>query len=264
MYFTIGKNSRRLHLRHDPDVGGASGGVFRFNVPFFGAQIPFEVLWFPLVLFGFAILGGIYPFHNWSPDGHVAAPTAVSMFHAGVLMKLGAFAALRVGVMLLPEGAKGSHAVIVVLTFINVVYGSFIAMRQTGSEIHDGYSSVSHMGLVSMGFATLNYHGYLGASLQMFAHGVMTAMLFATVGMIYDRAHTSMILELSGMAKKMPFVFNWFYDASSSMGMPGFAGFIAEFPIFRGDVARGNVARHAGIYRPRITPCSPQSRQSLL
>ncbi|MBI5053662.1 MAG: NADH-quinone oxidoreductase subunit M, partial [Chloroflexi bacterium] len=235
MYFTIGKNTGVYTFDMIQMSAAQAAGAFRFNVPFFGAQIPFEVLWFPLVFFGFAVLGGIYPFHNWSPDGHVAAPTAVSMFHAGVLMKLGAFAALRVGVMLLPEGAKVHMPWIVVLTFINVVYGSFIAMRQTDLKYMIGYSSVSHMGLVSMGFATLNYQGYLGASLQMFAHGVMTAMLFATVGMIYDRAHTRMIPELGGMGKKMPFVLIGFIIASlSSMGRPGFAGFIAEFPIFMG------------------------------
>ncbi|MEK7278431.1 MAG: NADH-quinone oxidoreductase subunit M [Chloroflexota bacterium] len=211
-------------------------GVFNFNidVPFLGAK-PFEWVWFPFVFFGFAVLGGIYPFHNWSPDGHVAAPTAVSMFHAGVLMKLGAFAALRVGIMLLPEGAKAHLPWIVILALINVVYGAFIAMRQTDLKYMIGYSSVSHMGLVSMGFATLNYYGYLGASMQMFAHGVMTAMLFATTGMIYDRAHTRMMPELGGMAKKMPFVLVGFTIATlSSMGMPGFAGFMAELPIFMG------------------------------
>jgi NADH-quinone oxidoreductase subunit M len=235
MYFTIGKNTGVYTFDMIKMSAAQAAGAFHFNVSFFGAQVPFEVLWFPLVFFGFAVLGGIYPFHNWSPDGHVAAPTAVSMFHAGVLMKLGAFAALRVGVMLLPEGAKVHMPWIVVLTFINVVYGSFIAMRQTDLKYMIGYSSVSHMGLVSMGFATLNYHGYLGAALQMFAHGVMTAMLFATVGMIYDRAHTRMIPELGGMAKKMPFVLIGFVIAClSSMGMPGFAGFIAEFPIFMG------------------------------
>ncbi|MBI5712079.1 MAG: NADH-quinone oxidoreductase subunit M, partial [Chloroflexi bacterium] len=146
MYFTIGKNTGVYTFDMIQMSAAQAAGAFRFNVPFFGAQIPFEVLWFPLVFFGFAVLGGIYPFHNWSPDGHVAAPTAVSMFHAGVLMKLGAFAALRVGVMLLPEGAKVHMPWIVVLTFINVVYGSFIAMRQTDLKYMIGYSSVSHMG----------------------------------------------------------------------------------------------------------------------
>ncbi|HKZ69650.1 MAG TPA: NADH-quinone oxidoreductase subunit M [Anaerolineales bacterium] len=210
-------------------------GALDVSINLFGAAIPFENLWFPIVFFGFAVLGGIFPFHNWSPDGHVAAPTAVSMFHAGVLMKLGAFAALRVGIQLMPEGAKVHLWWIFLLTFINVIYGAFIAMRQTDLKYMIGYSSVSHMGLVTMGFATLNYHGYLGGGMQMFAHGVMTAMLFATVGMIYDRAHTRMMPELGGMAKKMPWVMIGFTIAAlSSMGMPGFAGFMAEFPIFMG------------------------------
>jgi NADH-quinone oxidoreductase subunit M len=210
-------------------------GAFQEAINLFGLSIPFENFWFPIVFFGFAILAGIFPFHNWSPDGHVAAPTAVSMFHAGVLMKLGAFAALRVGIQLMPEGARVHLPWIYILTFINVIYGSFIAMRQTDLKYMIGYSSVSHMGLVSMGFATLNYYGYLGGAMQMFAHGVMTAMLFATVGMIYDRAHTRMMPELGGLARKMPWVLVGFTIAAlSSMGMPGFAGFVAEFPIFMG------------------------------
>lgn len=116
----------------------------------------FQVFWFPFVFFGFAVLGGLFPFHNWSPDGHVAAPTAVSMFHAGVLMKLGAFAALRVGIMLLPEGAHFWSWLIMILALVNVVYGAFIAMVQTDFKYVIGFSSVSHMGLVMLGFATLN------------------------------------------------------------------------------------------------------------
>ena len=123
------------------------------------SQPTFQIIWFPFVFFGFAILGGIFPFHNWSPDGHVAAPTAVSMFHAGVLMKLGAFAALRVGIMLLPEGAKYLGPWIILLTLVNVVYGAFIASVQTDFKYVIGFSSVSHMGLVAMGFATLNREG---------------------------------------------------------------------------------------------------------
>jgi len=152
--------------------------------------VAFQKFWFPFVFFGFAVLGGIFPFHSWSPDGHVAAPTAVSMFHAGVLMKLGAFAALRVGIMLLPEGAKFHMPWIILLTLVNVVYGSFIAMVQTDFKYVIGFSSVSHMGLVLMGFATLNPDGLMGAGVQMFSHGIMTALFFAVVGMVYDRAHT--------------------------------------------------------------------------
>jgi len=215
-----------------------SSGLETFNLLALeeaGFSIPFQRLWFPFVFLGFAVLGGLWPFHNWSPDGHVAAPTAVSMFHAGVLMKLGAFASLRIGIMLLPEGARFWLPVVILLALVNVVYGAFIAMRQTDFKYVIGFSSVSHMGLVMMGFATLNRNGLLGAGVQMFSHGIMTALFFAVVGMIYDQAHTRMIPELGGFAKKMPWVAVAFIIGGLvSMGMPGFSGFIAEFPIFMG------------------------------
>lgn len=195
----------------------------------------FQIIWFLPVFMGFAVLGGIFPFHNWSPDGHVAAPTAVSMFHAGVLMKLGAFAALRVGIMLLPEGALYWKWVILGLATVNVVYGAFIAFVQTDMKYVIGFSSVSHMGLVMLGFATLTEKGMIGASIQMFSHGVMTALFFAVVGMIYDRAHTRDIPSLGGMIKVLPWTAVAFIIGSLvSMGMPGFSGFVAEFPIFMG------------------------------
>lgn len=184
---------------------------------------------------GFAILAGMFPFHNWSPDGHVAAPTAVSMIHAGVLMKLGAYAAMRMGIQFLPEGAVYWMPFIIILTTINVVYGSLVAMRQTDLKYMIGYSSVSHMGLVTMGFATMSMLGFTGAGIQMVSHGLMTAMFFACVGMIYDRAHSRDMNKLSGMMKMFPWVTVAFIVASLvSMGMPGLSGFIAEFPIFLG------------------------------
>jgi NADH-quinone oxidoreductase subunit M len=200
-----------------------------------GFSADFQKLWFPFVFLGFAVLGGIFPFHNWSPDGHVAAPTAVSMFHAGVLMKLGAFAALRVGIMLLPEGAKFWMPMIIILTVVNVVYGAFIAMVQSDFKYVIGFSSVSHMGLVAMGFATLTSDGMLGAGMQMFSHGVMTALFFAIVGMVYDQAHTREIPRLGGIRKVMPLLAPAFIIGGLvSMGMPGLSGFAAEFPIFMG------------------------------
>lgn len=200
-----------------------------------GFSTTFQRFWFPFVFFGFAVLGGIFPVHNWSPDGHVAAPTAVSMFHAGVLMKLGAFAALRVGIMLLPEGARFWAPLILGLATVNVVYGALIAMVQSDFKYVIGFSSVSHMGLVMLGFATLNLKGLTGAGLQMFSHGVMTALFFAVVGMVYDRAHTREIPKLGGFARAMPLVAVAFIIGGLvSMGMPGFSGFIAEFPIFMG------------------------------
>ncbi len=197
--------------------------------------LTFARLWFPFIFIGFGVLAGLFPFHNWSPDGHVAAPTAVSMIHAGVLMKLGAYAALRVGVQLLPEGAQVHLPWIVFLTLINVVYGAFIAFRQRDFKYVIGFSSVSHMGLVSMGFATMNLAGMTGAGLQMFSHGAMTALFFGCVGMVYDRAHTRDIPSLGGFIKVMPWVgVAFIIGGLTSMGMPGLSGFIAEFPIFVG------------------------------
>lgn len=195
----------------------------------------FARLWFPFIFIGFAVLAGVFPFHNWSPDGHVAAPTAVSMIHAGVLMKVGAYAALRVGVQLMPEGAQVHLPWIVFLTLVNVVYGAFIAFRQRDFKYVIGFSSVSHMGLVSMGFATMNLVGMTGAGLQMFSHGAMTALFFGCVGMVYDRAHTRDIPSLGGFIKVMPWVgLAFIIGGLASMGMPGLSGFIAEFPIFQG------------------------------
>src|SRR4026209_1055015 len=200
-----------------------------------GFSVPFQIVWFLPVFLGFAVLGGIWPFHNWSPDGHVAAPTAVSMFHAGVLMKLGAFAALRVGIMLLPDGAKYWQWLIMLFAGVAVVYGAYIAFVQMDFKYMVGFSSVSHMGLVMLGFSTLNRQGLLGSGLQMFSHGVMTALFFAVVGMIYDRAHTRQIPELGGIIKIMPFAaVGFIIGGLVSMGMPLFSGFIAEFPIFMG------------------------------
>ncbi len=216
----------------------ANTGVLSFDMlqmESAGFSQAFQDIWFLPVFLGFAVLGGIWPFHNWSPDGHVAAPTAVSMFHAGVLMKLGAFAALRVGIMLLPQGAQTWSWLIMLFAAVAVVYGAYIAFVQTDFKYMVGFSSVSHMGLVMLGFSTLNREGLLGSGLQMFSHGVMTALFFAVVGMIYDRAHTRQIPELGGIAKIMPFAtIGFIIGGLVSMGMPLFSGFVAEFPIFRG------------------------------
>ena len=200
-----------------------------------GFSANFQHFWFPFVFLGFAILGGIFPFHSWAPDGHVAAPTAISMLLAGVEMKVGAFAALRVAIMLLPEGAKFWAPAILILATINVVYGAFIALVQTDFKYVIGFSSVSHMGLVLIGFATLSREGLIGAGMQMFSHGVMTALFFSIVGMVYDRAHTRDIAKLSGLVRVMPWAaIGFIIGGLVSMGMPGFSGFIAEFPIFMG------------------------------
>ena len=207
-----------------------------FDIDILGIEgLNFARFWFPFMFIGFGVLAGVFPFHNWSPDGHVAAPTAVSMIHAGVLMKVGAFAALRAGVQLLPDGAHTHLPWIVFLTLINVVYGALIAFRQRDFKYVIGFSSVSHMGLVSMGWATMNQTGMTGAGIQMFSHGAMTALFFGCVGMVYDRAHTRDIPSLGGFMKVMPWVgIAFVIGGLTSMGMPGLSGFIAEFPIFQG------------------------------
>jgi len=190
---------------------------------------------FPLFMVGFGALAGLWPFHTWSPDGHVAAPTAVSMLHAGVLMKLGAYGIIRVGIFLLPEGADAWMPVLISLGTINVLYGAMSAMSQNDLKYIIGYSSVSHMGYVVMGIATLDNIGMAGAVLQMFAHGLMTALMFLLVGSIYHKTHTRDINVLNGLASRMPI--NTFFFAIAglaSLGLPGLSGFIAEFMVFTG------------------------------
>jgi NADH-quinone oxidoreductase subunit M len=200
-----------------------------------GFDTDFQKLVFPLFAIGAGCLAGLWPFHTWSPDGHVAAPTAVSMLHAGVLMKLGAFGILRLGIQLLPEGAEFWMPGLIVLACINVLYGAVSAMAQTDFKYVIGYSSVSHMGYVLLGLATLSDVGVNGAALQMFSHGVMTALMFAMVGAVYDQAHTRELALFGGLAKKMPRFAIYFVIAGlTSVGLPGLSGFVAEFHVFVG------------------------------
>jgi NADH-quinone oxidoreductase subunit M len=195
----------------------------------------FQLFFFPFFMIGFGILAGLWPFHTWSPDGHVAAPTAVSMLHAGVLMKLGAFGILQIGILLLPEGAIYWSPLFMSLGIINVLYGSISALAQQDLKYVIGYSSVSHMGYVLLGLATLNSTGFNGAILQMVSHGIMTALFFALVGFIYEQTHTRNIQILEGLAKKMPIAAGFFTLAGlTSLGLPGLSGFVAELLIFIG------------------------------
>jgi NADH-quinone oxidoreductase subunit M len=195
----------------------------------------FQKAVFPVFVIGCGVLAGLWPFHTWSPDGHVAAPTAVSMLHAGVLMKLGAFGIIRLGIQLLPAGAQFWMPGVMVLAVTNVIYGSISAMAQRDFKYMVGYSSVSHMGYVLMGLATLNPIGVNGAVLQMFSHGVMTALMFAMVGAVYDQAHVRDMSVFGGLANKMPRFTAFFAIAGlASLGLPGLSGFVAEFHIFVG------------------------------
>ena len=214
----------------------------------------FQRVFFPLFMVGFGVLAGLWPFHTWSPDGHVAAPTAVSMLHAGVLMKLGAYGIIRLGIDLLPEGAQFWAPALIILGIINVVYGAVTAMGQRDLKYVVGYSSVSHMGYVLVGFATLNSFGLSGAVLQMFSHGIMTALLFALVGVIYDRAHVRDIGILEGLTKRMGLTSAFFAVAGlTSLGLPGLSGFVAELMVFIGAFRDYPIIGMLGIVGAAIT-----------
>ena len=190
---------------------------------------------FPLVFVGFGVLGALFPFHTWSPDGHASAPTAVSMLHAGVLMKLGGYGCFRVAIYLMPEAAKELSWIFVILTGISVVYGAYSAIVQTDLKYINAYSSVSHCGLVLFAILMLNRTAMTGAVLQMLSHGLMTALFFALIGMIYGRTHTRDIREMGGLMRIMPFLGVCYVIAGlASLGLPGLSGFVAEMTVFVG------------------------------
>jgi len=193
---------------------------------------------FPVLFLGFAVLAGIWPLHTWAPTGHVAAPTAGSMLLAGIVMKLGAYAGLRVAMNLFPQGFEMWRNWIAVLAVIGILYAAAVALRQSDLKFVVGYSSVSHMGFVLLGLAAANALGVSGAVLQMFSHGVIAALLFAVAGrMIYRRTHTRELDTLSGMnlSHVLPFAaFTFVVASAASIGIPGFSGFAAEITILIG------------------------------
>jgi NADH-quinone oxidoreductase subunit M len=214
------------------------GGALTFNIiEIAKAHIPIEAqrFFFPLTFVGFGVLGALFPFHTWSPDGHASAPTAVSMLHAGVLMKLGGYGAFRVAMYLMPEAAQEQAWIFIILTSISVVYGAFGAIFQTDLKYINAYSSVSHCGLVLFAILMMNTTALNGAVLQMISHGLMTALFFALIGMIYGRTHTRIISEMGGLMKVVPFLSVVYVIAGlASLGLPGLSGFVAEMTIFVG------------------------------
>jgi NADH-quinone oxidoreductase subunit M len=195
----------------------------------------FQRIFFPILFVGFGTLAALWPLHTWSPDGHASAPTAVSMLHAGVLMKLGAYGCLIVPMTLLPDGARFWLPFVALLSVVNIVYGSLGATAQTDLKYIVAYSSVSHMGIVLLGLASANETAINGAVLQMFSHGIMTGLFFALVGMIYGRTHTRMVGEQAGLAPRMPLLAGFFVlTGLTSLGLPGLSGFPAELAVFIG------------------------------
>jgi len=197
----------------------------------------FQKVAFGLMLFGFGSLISMFPFHSWSPDGYAGAPTAVSMIHAGVLKKIGGYGLIRLGIMVLPIGAKFWAPLIAVLAICNVLYAAFIALAQKDLKYVIGYSSVSHMGYVLIALAALNPTAMTGAIAMMFAHGVMSALIFSMIGFIYEKTHTRNIVELGGLAHQMPrLAIGLFLAGMASLGLPSTVNFVSEFTIFMGTI----------------------------
>lgn len=200
-------------------------------------NLPAEIqrLLFPLLFVGFGVFTALFPFHTWVPDGHSSAPTAGSMFLAGISMKLGGYGVLRVATYLLPEGAKAYSNWIIVLAAIAILYGAFATMMQKDLKYINAYSSVSHVGFSLLGIGMLTQTAITGALLQMVSHGLMTALFFAVIGMIYDRTHTRQVDEMGGLMKSMPFITTLFFLVGlCSLGLPGLSGFVAEMTVFVG------------------------------
>ena len=216
----------------------ADGGALTFNIlEIAKVNIPIEAqrMFFPMTFIGFGVLGALFPFHTWSPDGHASAPTAVSMLHAGVLMKLGGYGAFRVAIFLMPEAAHEMSWFFLILTGVSVVYGAFGAIFQKDLKYINAYSSVSHCGLVLFAILMMNETALTGAILQMVSHGLMTALFFALIGMIYGRTHTRMVNEMGGLMKVIPVLsVSYVIAGLASLGLPGLSGFVAEMTIFFG------------------------------
>jgi NADH-quinone oxidoreductase subunit M len=194
-----------------------------------------QMICFPLLFVGFGVFGGLFPFHTWVPDGHSSAPTAGSMFLAGISMKLGGYGCLRVATYIMPEGAKEYSTIIIVLSSIAILYGAFATMMQKDLKYINAYSSVSHCGFVFLGIGMLTKTAMTGAVMQMVSHGLMTALFFAVIGMIYERTHTRQVKEMGGLLKVMPFITTvLFIVGLCSLGLPGLSGFVAEMTIFIG------------------------------
>lgn len=194
-----------------------------------------QLVFFPLLFVGFGVFTAIFPFHTWVPDGHSSAPTAGSMFLAGISMKLGGYGCLKVAAYLLPAGAREYGDIIIILATIAILYGAFATLMQKDLKYMNAYSSISHCGFVLLGIGMLTKTALNGAVMQMVSHGMMTALFFGVIGIMYERTHTRQIREMGGLMKVMPFTMTALFLAGlCSLGLPGLSGFVAEMTVFMG------------------------------
>ncbi|MCS6916260.1 MAG: NADH-quinone oxidoreductase subunit M [Chitinophagales bacterium] len=219
-------------------LGMYFGGPRSFSIPDIASSrlAPEVQQWvFPLLFTGFGIFTALFPFHTWVPDGHSAAPTAGSMFLAGISMKLGGYGCLRTATHLMPDAAQQYAPTIIVLGCIAILYGSLATLMQKDIKYLNAYSSISHCGFVVLGIGLLTQTALHGAVLQMVSHGLMTALFFAVIGIVYERTHTRQLREMGGLMQAMPFAVTALFLAGlCSLGLPGLSGFVAEATVFVG------------------------------
>lgn len=187
------------------------------------------------LLIAFGVKLPIFPLHSWMLKVHVQAPPSIVMIHSGILLKIGAYGLIRFGLGLFPAEFEKLAVMIAILGVINLLYGAFLAFIQTDFKMVLAYSSISHMGIVLIGLAAMNEAGVQGAIFQMVSHGLISALLFFLVGVLYERTDTSLIENLGGMAKGMPLAAGFLLaGALASLGLPGMSGFVSEFMAFLG------------------------------
>lgn len=224
-----------LGLYFNTDTGNGSHSFDLLQIAQMNIAVDVQKIFFPFLFIGFGVFTALFPFHTWVPDGHSSAPTAASMFLAGISMKLGGYGCLRVATFLMPEAAQEYSWLIILLATIAIVYGAFATLMQKDLKYINAYSSVSHCGFVLLGIGMLTQTAITGAVMQMVSHGLMTALFFAAIGMIYSRTHTRMVEQLGGLMKAMPFISTVFVIAGlCSLGLPGTSGFVAEMTVFMG------------------------------
>lgn len=224
-----------LCLYFNTDAGNAQHTFDLMKISKMHISIEAQRFIFPLMFVGFGVFTAIFPFHTWAPDGHSSAPTAASMFLAGISMKLGGYGCLRVAAFLMPEAAHEYSWIIILVSTVAIIYGAFATLMQTDLKYINAYSSVSHCGFVIFGIGMLTKTAIMGAVMQMVSHGLMTALFFAAIGMVYERTHTRQVAQLGGLLKTIPFIITVFVIAGlCSLGLPGLSGFAAEMTVFMG------------------------------